>query len=66
MSWHCYFFLYSYSYDITHTLQNNMSPPRNIIPAPSDDGNSGIVPQFKTSGNEVHYPVMFPFFTVFL
>ncbi|KAJ4450362.1 hypothetical protein ANN_01783 [Periplaneta americana] len=22
-----------YSYDITHTLQNNMSPPRNIIPA---------------------------------
>ncbi|XP_069675113.1 polyphosphoinositide phosphatase isoform X2 [Periplaneta americana] len=26
-------FYFSYSYDITHTLQNNMSPPRNIIPA---------------------------------
>ncbi|XP_021930224.1 polyphosphoinositide phosphatase isoform X2 [Zootermopsis nevadensis] len=49
-------FYFSYSYDITHTLQNNMSLPRNIVPAPSD-GNGGGVPQFKTSDGGGSNPV---------
>jgi len=48
--------LYSYSYDITHTLQNNMSPPRNIIPTPSSQismAGTGTLPENSTLGNQV-------------
>jgi hypothetical protein len=44
-------FYFSYSYDITHTLQNNMSPPRNIIPTPSSQismAGNGTLPESST------------------
>jgi hypothetical protein len=64
----CLFLLYSYSYDITHTLQNNMSPPQNIIPAPNSRismAGTGTVPEGRMLGNQVmqvifYNPVVFP------
>ncbi|PNF18464.1 Polyphosphoinositide phosphatase [Cryptotermes secundus] len=53
-------FYFSYSYDITHTLQNNMSPPRNIIPTSSHGNNAaktGAVPESKTSDGGESNPV---------
>lgn len=53
-------FYFSYSYDITHTLQNNMSPPRNIIPTPSSRismAGTGTVPESRTLDGGESNPV---------
>ncbi|XP_049833832.1 polyphosphoinositide phosphatase isoform X1 [Schistocerca gregaria] len=42
-------FYFSYSYDITHTLQSNMTPPRSVIPDhESSENGEGM---FDTKGN---------------
>lgn len=45
-------FYYSYSYDITHTLQMNMAPPRQLAPALFPKPVTAAVYQSRSSSNQ--------------